>query len=41
MIPAHVKAKVKQKEINWWLYLINFYKKYFQNLKYNFKRAVF
>ena len=48
MISTDVKAKTirienkkrKEKEKNWWLYLINFYKKYLlQNFKYNVKSA--
>ena len=41
MISADVKANKnnnKKKKI-WWLYLTNFYKKYFQNLKYKVKRT--
>ena len=40
MISADVKAKIKNQEIKELVaYLIHFYKKYLQNLKYNVKRA--
>ena len=35
MPTTDVKTNVKQQEIkNWWLCLMNFYKKYLQKLKY-------
>ena len=42
MIPPDVTgSKNKKKQIIWWLYLTDFYKKYLQNLKCNVKRHVF
>ena len=39
-IKHNVKSNIKQQEIkDLWQHLINFYKKYLQNLKYNVKRA--
>ena len=42
MISVDVKAdKNNKKQKMWWLYFTIFYKKYFQNLKWNVKRHVF
>ena len=42
MISADIKSTIKQQEIKdlvMWLHLTNYYKMYFQNLKYNVQRV--